>query len=170
MNGFLKSIDKVDRVLEIFLITLMIVLVLDVTWQVVTRFILPEPSSYTEEIARFLLIWISLLGSAFAYRKGMHLGIDFFVGKFGESARVNCQLVVLLSCVIFAVVIFIIGGANRVMIAFQLNQVAASLGIKMGYVFLVTPITGALFLLYTFEYFVKSRIQHEPSTLDSHSN
>lgn len=170
MSGFIKSISRLDRAIEIFLILLMCLLVIDVSWQVVTRFILPKPSPYTEEIARFLLIWISFLGSAYAFRKGMHLGIDFFVQKFSRTSQANIQSVVLISCAFFAIVILIIGGSNRVLIAFELNQVAASLGIKMGYVFLIAPITGVLFVLYTLEFVIKSKMGNAADALDLDSN
>ena len=57
-------IDAITKVLSLFLIFLMAVIVLDVTWQVFTRFILKDPSSFTEELAGFLLIWIGLLGAS----------------------------------------------------------------------------------------------------------
>lgn len=170
MSGLLKSIARLDRVIEIFLIILMSLLVLDVSWQVITRFILPKPSPYTEEIARFLLIWISFLGSAYAYRKGMHLGIDYFVQKFSQTARKHVQSIVLISCAFFAIVIFIIGGSNRMLIAFQLNQVAASSGIQMGYIFLIAPLTGFLFIVYTFEFFVRSKSSEISNSVDLNSN
>ncbi|NIX00358.1 MAG: TRAP transporter small permease subunit, partial [Phycisphaerae bacterium] len=52
------------------------VLVIDVTWQVITRFVLKNPSSWTEELATYLLIWVGLLGAAVALHRGAHLGID----------------------------------------------------------------------------------------------
>ncbi len=156
MTCLLKSCVRLDRALEIFLMILMILLVADVTWQVITRFILPKPSPFTEELARFLLIWISFLGSAFAYRKGMHLGIDFFVQKMAPASRKNIEYFILACCAAFAIIILIIGGTNRVIIAFELNQVAAALSIQMGYVFLVTPLTGVLFVIYTLEFLIKS--------------
>ena len=56
----------IDKVLAWFLIGLMGIAVLNVLWQVFTRWVLQDPSSYTEELARYLLIWIGLLGAAYA--------------------------------------------------------------------------------------------------------
>ena len=65
MQSVLK---KLDSVLAFILMILMATIVIDVTWQVLSRFIVGNPSSVTEEIARFLLIWIGLLGAAYAFR------------------------------------------------------------------------------------------------------
>ena len=48
----------IDKILELTLIASMSLLVIDVPWQVFSRFILQDPSSFTEELARFLLIWV----------------------------------------------------------------------------------------------------------------
>lgn len=155
MKSLLKSIAKLDQFIGIFLNALLVLLVVDVSWQVFTRFVLPEPSSYTEEIARFLLIWIGLLGAAHAYRLKMHLGIDYFTQKMRPSAQRWLGLWVYFLCAVFAVTIMIIGGSNLALLALELNQVSASLGIKMGYIYLVFPLSGLLMLLYTFELIVE---------------
>ncbi len=59
----------------------MAAIVLVVTWQVFSRFIIQSPSSFTEELSRFLLIWIGILGAAYAYKTKAHLGLDLFVEK-----------------------------------------------------------------------------------------
>ena len=69
-------VSLIDTLLSKFLVALMASIVLVVTWQVVTRFLMSTPSSYTEELARFLLIWIGVLGGSWALRTRAHLGID----------------------------------------------------------------------------------------------
>jgi len=67
-----KLTNAITKVLGIFLIVLMAAIVLDVTWQVFTRFILKDPSGFTEELAGFLLIWIGLLGASYALHRKFH--------------------------------------------------------------------------------------------------
>ena len=67
--------SKLIHWLEKILATLMGLLVVDVIWQVATRFILNNPSSFTDELARFLLIWLGLLGAALVSGHRMHLAI-----------------------------------------------------------------------------------------------
>ena len=76
-----KLTQIITKVLEIVLIILMTGIVIDVTWQIFTRFILRDPSSYTEELAGFLLIWIGLLGASYALYTKVHLGIDILTSK-----------------------------------------------------------------------------------------
>ena len=76
-----------DKSLEFVTAFSMAALVVDVTWQVITRFILNNPSSWTEEVATYLMIWVGLLGSAVALNRRAHLGIDYFVGKLDFKKR-----------------------------------------------------------------------------------
>lgn len=77
----LRIRKKIDVVLKWTLIALMAFSVLNVLWQVFTRFVLHHPASYTEELARYLLIWIGLLGAAYAAGNKLHLAIDLFSAK-----------------------------------------------------------------------------------------
>lgn len=156
MNKFIKITTSIDNTIRNILNFLLVFLVIDVCWQVLTRFVLPEPSSYTEEIARFLLIWIGLLGAAHAYRQSMHLGIDYFVEKLAPAKQKSIRILVLLLCSLFAISVFIIGGINLSLITLELKQQSAALGIKMGYIYLVLPITGSLILLYTVELLINT--------------
>ena len=72
----LKVKNTIDKILEWTLVVSMSLLVIDVLWQVFSRFILQDPSSFTEELARFLLIWVGLLGAAYAAGQRMHLAVD----------------------------------------------------------------------------------------------
>ena len=68
----------IDKGLELSLIFLMAFLVVDVLWQVLSRYILVSPSSVTDELAGYLLIWVGLLGAAYVSGKNEHLAIDYF--------------------------------------------------------------------------------------------
>ncbi|HRD18591.1 MAG TPA: TRAP transporter small permease subunit, partial [Candidatus Marinimicrobia bacterium] len=72
----LKIRKILDNILKWVVVVLMAISVFNVLWQVFTRFILRNPSSYTEELARYLLIWVGLLGAAYAAGNKMHLAID----------------------------------------------------------------------------------------------
>ena len=76
-----------DKSLDFVTAAVMGILVIDVTWQVITRFILKDPSSWSEELATYLMIWVGLLGAAVALNRGAHLGIDYFVGKLSEKKK-----------------------------------------------------------------------------------
>ena len=145
-----KSIKKVlDRSLELLVTVVVAVLVVDVLWQVFTRFVLKNPSTWTEELAVFMLIWVSLLGAAVALNRGAHLGIDYFIGKLSPRKRLYTEIFAFLCISIFSLTIMVIGGIDLVGSTLKLEQMSPALGIKVGYVYLAVPISGLFLLLYS---------------------
>ena len=145
----LIQIKKVlDRALEILVMVVVAVLVLDVLWQVFTRFVLDNPSSWTEELAVFMLIWVSLLGAAVALGRGAHLGIDYFVGKLPERMRIATEVFVFFCVAAFSFLVMIVGGIDLVSSMLFLGQPSPALVVQMGYVYLAVPISGFFLTLY----------------------
>lgn len=145
-----RSIKKIlDRTLEILVMVVVGVLVVDVSWQVFTRFVLKNPSTWTEELAVFMLIWVSLLGAAVALNRGAHLGIDYFVGKLSRRKRLYTEIFVFLCISIFSLCVMVIGGIDLVAGTLQLQQKSPALQVKVGYVYLAIPISGFFFVLYS---------------------
>jgi TRAP-type C4-dicarboxylate transport system permease small subunit len=140
---------RISKVLEIFLIILMSVIVIDVTWQVFTRFILQDPSSFTEELAGFLLIWIGLLGASYAVYTKAHLGIDILARKMDIAARRVLEIVIHSIVILFSFFILVLGGLRLVNITFTLKQISPAMGLPMGYVYIVLPLTGILIIYYS---------------------
>jgi len=142
------ALSYLDRILSGFLMLLMALMVVDVSWQVVTRFVLSQPSSYTEEIARFMLIWIGLLGSAYAYRMRAHLGLDLLVNHLTPSARRKAAMLVSTLSFVFAALVMVYGGTQLVLLTLDLEQTSPALQVPMGYVYAVIPISGVVICLY----------------------
>jgi len=137
-----------DKSLEVLLMVSVGVLVVDVLWQVFTRFVMRNPSSWTEELATFLLIWVSLLGAAVALGRGAHLGIDYFTHKLPQRNRVQTELFVFAAISIFSLLVMVSGGISLVRQTLALEQISVALHIPMGYVYLAIPISGAFLVLY----------------------
>ena len=149
----MKVIKKwLDKTLEFLTAGVMGVLVLDVLWQVATRFILKNPSSWTEELATYLLIWVGLLGSAVALKRGAHLGIDYFVGKLMFKQRLLTEIFVFVCVIGFALSVLVFGGLRLVTETFLLGQVSPAIGIRLGYVYLAVPIAGFFISMYALEF------------------
>jgi len=144
-----------DRSLEVLVATSMAVLVLDVAWQVFTRFILKDPSSWTEELATFLMIWVGMLGASVALNRGAHLGIDYFVGKLSAKKQLYAELFIFFSVAVFSLLVLVIGGTQLVIRVLESNQISPALGLKMGYVYLALPISGFFLVLYSIEFFIE---------------
>ncbi len=138
-----------DACLEILVMVVVGILVLDVLWQVFSRYVLRNPSKWTEELAIFLLIWVALLGAAVATGRGAHLGIDYFVQKLPRRDQIGVEIFIFLCIVLFAFFVMIVGGAELVRMTLRLQQKSPALGVQMGYVYLAVPISGFFMLLYS---------------------
>jgi TRAP-type C4-dicarboxylate transport system permease small subunit len=143
-----KVIDIIDVVLKNVLIVLMVAMVASVSWQVISRYVFSSPSSWTEEVARFLMIWIGVLGAAYAFRTGVHLGLDILPKKLtGRSAELLKQFTVAV-VVLFSVTVLVIGGGSLVSLTWELRQYSAVLGLPIALVYSVIPTTGVLICIY----------------------
>ena len=143
--------SRVEKALGWALAGLMTLMVVDVTWQVISRFVFRSPSSFTEELAGFLLIWIGLLGAAYGIRTRAHLGIDILVDRLGGTMRKGAEILAHFLVLLFALSTMVGGGLWLVRLAFRLDQTSAAMGIPMGFVYLALPLSGALMVLFSLE-------------------
>lgn len=150
---------KIDRVLEIILVLVMSILVLDVLWQVVSRYVLSSPSSFTDELAGYLLIWVGLLGAAYVAGKNEHLAIDLMLQKSGPVRKKILTMIINISIVLFSFFVFLAGGIWLVYTRFVLEVKSAALEIPLGYVYLILPFSGLLIVYYTIDNILKSNKQ-----------
>lgn len=123
-------------------------LVLDVVWQVFSRYILNAPSTFTDELARFLLIWVSLLGAAYLSGKNGHIAITVLPQKLNPSNRLKLNILIRLLIIAFVFCVLIIGGSILVYYTYTYLQITPSLQIPMAYVYLIGPISGLLIIYY----------------------
>lgn len=174
MMTVLMQIRKgLTRLLEGAVIVLFAALVVDVLWGVASRFIgswvvrliergydpwlfLPHGQTrWTEEAAIFLVMWVSLLGSAVAYGAKSHLGVDYFVGKLHPDARRLAEAMVHTLTAVFAAAVLIGGGYVLVSDTLAAGQISPALNIKVGLMYLAVPISGAFILLFCLEAIVE---------------
>ncbi|MCG2460246.1 TRAP transporter small permease [Flavobacteriaceae bacterium F89] len=147
----------VDKVLEKSLITILSIMLLSVVWQVFSRYILKAPSTITDEISSFSLIWVGLLGAAYATGKQLHLAIDLIPEKIVAKNRLFYDGILHLSVFLFSFTVMIIGGIRLCWLTFLFKQTSATLEIPLGYVYLVVPISGLLICYYSIYIFLETR-------------
>ncbi len=141
-------VANLDRALGGALALLMLGLVSAVTWQVASRYLLRDPSAWTEELARYLLIWIGLLGAAHAYRTRAHMGIDLLAQKVGPAGRARLRLISALAVLAFVLPVMIVGGFSLVQLTWELRQYSAALQLPMAAVYSAIPLSGAIIAVY----------------------
>ncbi|MDL1891267.1 TRAP transporter small permease [Sphingobacteriales bacterium CHB3] len=148
--------SRIDKVVEWTLIGIVAVMTLNVLWQVFTRFVLQTPSSYTEELARYLLVWLGLLGGAYAVGRKAHLAIDLLPMMLKGRKKLVLEIVIQSFVLLFATAVVLWGGIELVGLTLTLQQVSAALQVKLGYVYLVLPISGALMIFYSITFIVEN--------------
>lgn len=139
---------KFDRFLEHFLAFLMAVMLVSVTWQVISRYLLGDASSFTDELARYLLIWVGMLGGAYAAGQRMHLAIDILPSKLEGKAKYRLAIFINVLIIFFALVVLVIGGSRLVYITYTLGQTSASMQMPMSFVYSILPLSGILIIYY----------------------
>jgi TRAP-type C4-dicarboxylate transport system permease small subunit len=144
----MKFQKNLNRVLEVFLVILMSVLVLDVLWQVFSRYLLSSPSSFTDELAGFLLIWVGVLGAAYVAGRQEHLAIDILIQRSSPDRQRKLRFTTHILILLFALGVMVVGGANLVYSRFVLDVKSAALQLPLGFVYSVLPISGAVIVYY----------------------
>ena len=141
--------EKINKVIEVFLVIIFSLMVVDVVWQVFSRYIIGKSSSFTEEFARFAMIWLVVLGAAYLTGRREHLSMDFLLRNLeGDqlSKRLNKIDVFVL---LFALVVMVIGGGNLVYTTLYLGQLSSAMQIPLGYVYAIVPLSGLLIIFYS---------------------
>lgn len=150
----------IDKCLESVLVTLMATMLLSVLWQILSRYIFKTPSTFSDEITSFSLIWIGLLGSAYATGKKLHLAIDLIPEKMLRSHWTIFNYILNCSVIVFAFCILIIGGSRLCYLTFQFEQSSAALQIPLWIIYTVIPVTGLLVCYYAMEDLLKKYPNH----------
>lgn len=151
---------KIDFVLGKIMVIIMSILVIDVLWQVISRFLntflvkqfnIQVPTvyySFTDELAGFLLIWVALLGAAYATGTKSHMAIELLQTKLSQRGNEKLSKIINLCIATFSMSVMVIGGSQLVFTRFYLGQVSAAMQIPIGIVYLVVPISGLLITYY----------------------
>lgn len=143
--AFRKS---VDNILSKALILIMAVMVINVLWQVFTRFIMGDPSSFTDELARYLMIWLGILGAAYVSGRNMHVAIDVLPLRSSDKTQRKLKWIVYVSIIAFALFAMVIGGLRLVYITYVLDQHSPALQIPLAAVYFAIPLSGILIIYY----------------------
>ena len=140
-----KISHALNHACEMALILVLAVMAIVVFLEVIFRYVLHLPLFWTEEFARYCLVWSSLLGAAVALKRGEHIAVTFFLDLFPERIGRALTFVARISvAAILAVMIW--GGIKLVMITSA--QISPALRIPMAVPYLALPICSAVMLVH----------------------
>ncbi len=133
-----------DWILNGVLFLLMAVMVAVIGAQVWYRFVFNNPLDWSEELGRYLFVWISFIGAAVGIRHRVHLGIDILQKLTSPRVYRVVSVVVNLLIQIFLLIIAYSGFKILNVIKFQFS---ASLHIRMLYPYMAVPVGSILMLI-----------------------
>ena len=141
MRRVLNGINKFFLGLAGVLMALMVV---DVFLQVLFRFVIESPLSWTEEVSRYLFVWVVWIGSALVIAEKGHVGIDVVVKNFSVSRQRFMEILIYLIFLFPASVMVYFGFA---LADLNMNQPSAVLRIPMGIPYAAIPVSAILMIL-----------------------
>ena len=146
-----KILDVVERLLNVICIALLSAMTLLMCYQVFMRYVMSNAPSWCEELIRYMFIYLTMLGSAAATRKGKHLVVDMLIGSIPKKANNIVSIIFDVACFAFLLILGIYGGK---LVLNTLNTVSPALKIPMGYFYAAIPIGSLLLILATIEQFM----------------
>ncbi|MFA6505073.1 MAG: TRAP transporter small permease [Treponemataceae bacterium] len=145
-----SAIDTVkkafERVINFLIASLLACMVFLVFGNVISRYFLQISIGWSEEVSRFMLIWLAFLGAVIAYLKNEHLGLDVLHKYLPRFA--SLILLVIADLFVLAALAFMTkGGFDMTLDSLQSGWVSSAVPIPYGYVYMVAPISTALMFL-----------------------
>lgn len=141
--------NLINRLTEIILVIVLTAMAVAVFLQVIFRYVLNFPLFWTEEFARYCLVWSSLLGSAVAVKRGQHIAVTILLERFPPALRRVLNIIALISV---AVILTIILWGGIQLVAITRAQISPALRVSMSVPYLAVPVGAALMLLHTIEF------------------
>lgn len=139
-----KIIGTINKITELLTGTFLLVMVVIIFFQILSRIFTGGSFPWTEELARYLMVWLTFLGAAFSFQYGAHIGIELITRKLSNIMAMVAQVIVcLLSSALFA--LFVVKGIE--LVVSSANQSSPALSIPMSYVYSIIPISGVLMIL-----------------------
>lgn len=155
MNKVLKSFNKSIEYLLMLLVALMVI---SCVWQVMSRYIFGQASAQTEELMRYAIIWVSVIGGAYVYGEKGHLAITYFSDKLNQALAKAVSILIDASISIFSAIVLIYGGYK--IVTATMIQISPGMGLPMGYMYMALPIAGFMFILYSIQH-ITTKIKTE---------
>jgi TRAP-type C4-dicarboxylate transport system permease small subunit len=147
MHIIKKIYDRINTTLTIVMAVFLIIAVLAIGAQVFTRYVLNFTPPWTEELARYSNIWITMLGIGVVLRRNEHIKLDFLETVLAEKGKLKSKLTldVITTTVTTIFLVFLVYGGFKILKA-AARQTAPGLKISLLAVYIAVPV-GCLFAL-----------------------
>lgn len=143
-----KTLDLIQKLINIFLSVAIFAMTLIIFLQVISRYIFNSPLVWSEELSRYLFVWISFLAIADAVRTKSHIALSILTDRMNEDRK---QIISRLNYSLICIIGIIITYGGIVLMNLGVRQSSATLGVPMFLVYLVIPVSGVLISIFSVE-------------------
>lgn len=150
---WVKTINGINRFTEWMTGIFLVIMVIIIFVQIVSRILIQSSFPWTEELARYLMIWLTFLGASFSFQYGAHIGVEILTSKVPKKVAAFFQVIAALFC-IFLFVLLVVKGYE--LVGKSTMQTSPALSIPMNYVYMIIPISGILMILNVIDVTIKN--------------
>lgn len=145
INGIVRLSRRINAWVEQLLFGLGVLMIVIVAAQVFFRYLLNHSLFWSEELARYILVWLTFLGASVAYRRGVHPSIDLFSYRLGFRGARIMRFAVHLVAMVFLGILVIYGAQFAYFVRLQISP---ALQMPKWTIMLVLPVSGLIMLLH----------------------
>ena len=143
----------IDRILTPLLVGLIFVLSVLLGAGVFYRYVLNDSIYWSNEVARYLLVYITFLGATLAHRRGVHVRIDMLLEHLSTANKKRLDRLIALLFLLFWSVILV--GSWKLLPMFMMQK-TATLNIPFAYPFAAVPLSAVIWILYSLDDLLRS--------------
>lgn len=123
----------------------MLILVIFGFWQIFSRWVLNDPSTFTDELLRYMLIWAGMIGAAYCFFHDKHVKLTLLTSKLKGTPLMVLNVLDEVIVIVFVVYVYIWGGSQ--MVAQNASQLTAVLRLPMSLIYACLPVSGVFVIL-----------------------
>lgn len=143
-----KVLDFIMMIIKKIVVVILIIFTIIIVMQVVARYVLHSPLTWSEQVARYLFIWMIMLGTPISFRMKAHIAFDLLVKKFPHSLQKIIGNINLVLITVFSAYYFV----QSLNLCLRSGKtIAAGIEIPMNYIYSAQPVCAALLFIVCLE-------------------
>lgn len=141
-----KLKNLMNKILEYICVFIFAFITAVGTYQIVTRYIFNAPSTKSEELLTYGFTWLALFAASYVFGKREHMRMSFLADKASDKNKIILAIISESVVILFSAIVLIYGGFSITKLT--MTQRSASLGIPMGWIYSIVPISGIVTVIY----------------------
>ena len=141
-------VNYLVKIVEVLMVLMLVIMMCTLFWQVFTRFVIKIPSIWTEEIARYSFIYMTMLGAALGVRYSKHFGMTLVIDKFQGQFKAAYERYVI-NGIIFICSLFLLYYGWKFTFTLGMVRVSPTFLVPMAWIFISIPVSSFLMAVFS---------------------